>query len=115
MLDVKTATTEELEQFVRHDFETRIDESDTDLLLEVVNELARRDEEADPLRAEISETRGMAWFALASGQITQEEYRYIILLTAQTVEEMRELDQVIIPRRIAKAVACRELRQEQPE
>ena len=46
MLDVKTATTEELEEFVRHDIETRTDESDTNLLFEVLHELRRRDKES---------------------------------------------------------------------
>ena len=46
MLDVKTATTEELREFIRHDIETRTDESDTDLLFEVLNELHLREEAA---------------------------------------------------------------------
>ena len=45
MLDVKNATTEELEEFVRHDIETRTDESSTKLLFEVLDELRRRDQE----------------------------------------------------------------------
>ena len=45
MLDVKTATTEDLEEFVRHDIETRTDESSTELLFEVLDELRRRDQE----------------------------------------------------------------------
>ena len=45
MLDVKTATTEDLEEFVRNDIETRTDESDTKLLFEVLDELRRRDQE----------------------------------------------------------------------
>ena len=44
MLDVKTATTEELNEFVRHDIATRTDESDTDLLFEVLNELDLREQ-----------------------------------------------------------------------
>ena len=46
MLDVKTATTEELKEFVRHDIATRTDESDTDLLFEVLGELHRRAKES---------------------------------------------------------------------
>ena len=45
MLDVKNATTKELEEFVRHDIETRTDESSTELLFEVLDELRRRDQE----------------------------------------------------------------------
>ena len=44
MLDVKTATTEELEEFVRHDIATRTTESDTDLLFEVLAELDLREQ-----------------------------------------------------------------------
>ena len=44
MLDVKTATTEELREFIRHDIETRTDESDTDFLFEVLAELDRREQ-----------------------------------------------------------------------
>ena len=39
MLDVKTATTEELREFIRRDIETRTDESDTDLLFEVLDKI----------------------------------------------------------------------------
>ena len=46
MLDVKTATTEELKEFVRHDTQTRTDESDTDFLFEVLAELDHRAKES---------------------------------------------------------------------
>ena len=46
MLDVKTATTEELREFIRRDIETRADESDTDLLFEVLDELNLREQAA---------------------------------------------------------------------
>ena len=44
MLDVQAMTTEELRQFVREDYENRRDESDTDLLFEVLEEPVRRSE-----------------------------------------------------------------------
>ena len=46
MLDIKAATTEQLQEFVRHDIETRTDESDTDFLLKVLEELHRRGKES---------------------------------------------------------------------
>ena len=46
MLDVKTATTEELREFIRRDIETRADASDTDLLFEVLDELSLREQAA---------------------------------------------------------------------
>lgn len=44
MLNVQAMTTEELQQFVREDYEKRTDESDTDLLFEALEELVRRSE-----------------------------------------------------------------------
>lgn len=46
MQNIKDMTTEELEQFVRDDIEKRTDESDTDMLFAVLEELADRHEAA---------------------------------------------------------------------
>ena len=52
MQDGKTAPTEELRELVRHDIETRTDESDTDLLFEVLDELNLREQAAGkPIRS----------------------------------------------------------------
>ena len=108
MLDVRTATTEELELFVCNDIEMRVGETDTTLLLAVLEELSRRNRDTAPTRSDVSYIRARTWWQLVCKNITQEEYRNIVLSTAMSEYERTLLEDVFIPRFINQALKCQQ-------
>ena len=105
MFNIQDMTTAELEQFIRNDATTRVDENDTDLLFAVLDELAKRHREEKPASAAASDIRGKAWWQLVNEEISQAEYRDIILFTALSDAEKAVLEERI-PRDIQRARRC---------
>lgn len=105
-MKVQEMTTEELEWFVRNDAATRVDESNTDLLFAVLEELERRHQEEIPSAAAASDIRAKAWWQLVNEEISQAEYRDIVLFTALSEEEKAVLEERI-SRDILRAQRCR--------
>ena len=99
-------TAVELEQFIRNDAATRVDESDTDLLFAVLEELERRQQADKPAECAASDIRAKAWWQLVNEEITQAEYRDVVLFTALLEEEKKVLEERI-PRDIQRAQRCR--------
>jgi hypothetical protein len=108
MLNVRTATTEELELFVCNDIEMRGGETDTALLFAVLEELSRRNRDTAPARSDVSYIRAKMWWQLVCKNITQEEYRNTVLSTAMSERERTLLEAVFIPRSINQALKCQQ-------
>ena len=108
MLNVRTATTEELELYVCKDIEMRDGETDTALLFAVLEELSRRNRDNAPTRSDVSYIRATMWWQLVCKNITQEEYRNTVLSTAMSESERTLLEAVFIPRSINQALKCQQ-------
>ena len=106
MLNVQEMTTEDLERIIRGDLETRVDETDTDLLFAVLEELDKRKRAEKPVEAAAADIRKDAWWRLVNGEISQAEYRQTVLFTAMSEDERKALDEEFIPRYISQAVKC---------
>lgn len=109
-MKIQEMSTEELEQVVRNDIATRVDESDTDLLFAVLEELTKRRRAEAPAAVAASDIRAKAWWQLVNEEISQTEYRDIVLFTALSEEEKVVLEERI-PQDIQRAQRCRAARE----
>lgn len=106
MPNIQEMTTEELEQFMRDDCETRVDEKDTDFLFAVLEELDKRKRAEEPVEVAAADIRQDAWWRLVNGEISQAEYRETVLFTAMSEDERKALEDEFIPRYINQAFRC---------
>ena len=106
MLNIQSMTTEDLERIARHDIATRTDEKDTDFLFAVLEELGKRKRAEKPMEAATADIRQDAWWRLVNEEISQSEYRDIVLFSAISEVERKTLEEEFIPHYINLAVRC---------